>query len=564
MVFEDIGKFAGATSYLHVAFHLDLGDIENHIQMYGQEVVRIMKLVSDHDLTSYKPQAYTPSVPLMDLLQGHQQAHQHILAQALAKEKFFYADLDRLRNLFPHLEEDGTGTRPKRFIGIFQGVLGTFMGIYTQKQIRALERSVSDLYERTTHLIDVTNKHSLQITEVQNTVQDLAAYLKVMTIQNPALTLSDLGMVEHNISRSLEIARNTFQMAQFRRLSIDFLQPEHLQALFKEIQAHAAREKATLIPNKPSDLFQLELSYIFNGQQATLLLHVPMVPQGALLDLYRLHSFPLVYGDVAFLPKPEYDVIALTTGFDRLSVEIKYSDLMDCQHNNRFFICERHGILRRNLSSTCLGALYGQNWEDALSRCRMEVGTHDEAVIHLGHEKYLVYTPEPRTIFTTCRGSSSEEGIKNSDIHLVTGIQEIKIQPGCTAQLRDHHIITDTAMEITPDIVHYTWNFQGLAQHITSTDIHEALAFMDNNIRFDKLTLADLFQNVHDRKSSLSTILTYVALSIAAFLLICFGLVSFFGLRVRDPIRTILRHLLAEVRSAATKKISDAEAPRLS
>ena len=97
------------------------------------------------------------------------------------------------------------------------------MGIYTQKQIRSLEKSVADLYDKNTQLIDVTNKQSLQITETQNTIQDVAAYLNILTIQNPALTLSDLSIAEMNITRSMEIARNTLQLAQSRRLSIDFL-----------------------------------------------------------------------------------------------------------------------------------------------------------------------------------------------------------------------------------------------------------------------------------------------------------------------------------------------------
>ena len=57
---------------------------------------------------------------------------------------------------------------------------------------------------------------------------------------------------------------------------------------------------------------------------------------------------------------PEYNVLALTDNFEQLSLQINHADLMDCQHNNHFHICKRHGVLNRQLNSTCLGALYSQ------------------------------------------------------------------------------------------------------------------------------------------------------------------------------------------------------------
>ena len=123
-------------------------------------------------------------------------------------------------------------------------------------------------------------------------------------------------------------------MAQFHRLSINFLSPEHLIAIFEECQSRATLDKATLIPERHSDLFQLELSYIFNGRQAKFILHAPTIPQGALFCLLHFQSFSVIFEDVAFLPKPDFDVLALTDSFQQLSLQISPADLMDCQHNN--------------------------------------------------------------------------------------------------------------------------------------------------------------------------------------------------------------------------------------
>ena len=444
VVFEDIGHFAGATSYIHVSFHLNLEDLLRPILTFKEYIKKAKANINtvsmiDHDVNGEKAHGV-----LLDLLIKHKTAHQIILDQAEFTAQSLETDFLRLKSLFPtpgtsHQLPAELQERNKRFLGPIGAVLGTFLGIFSQTQIRALERQIGDLYSRTQNLIDITSKHTLQINEHTNLITDLTLYLNVLTVQNPAITLQDVYSMERNITRALEIARNTFQTAQFRRLSIDFLTAEHLQIVFKTIQNRAAEAQATLIPERASDLFQLEMSYIFNGEQAIFILHVPTIPHGALLRLLRFHSFPLVYQDTAFLPKPENDVIALSSDFGELSLELNYADLMDCQHNNRFYVCEKHGILKRRFDSTCLGALHHQNWVLAISLCQMEVGHTEEAVLHLQGSKYLVYSPVDVTAPIQC-GNTSDS--KSTQAYIAAGIREITVQPGCTARLIDHQIIS--------------------------------------------------------------------------------------------------------------------------
>jgi hypothetical protein len=105
--------------------------------------------------------------------------------------------------------------------------------------------------------------------------------------------------------------------------------------------------------------------------------------------------------------------------------------------------------------------------------------------------------------------------------------------------LKDHHIITDTALQITPDIVHYQWNFDKLAKHISPQQIKDALSFMEDNIHFEKLTLADLLQNIHDQNESLSpwTIAAIVMSTLAVFGFIIYSL---FGIYLTPTIRMFL------------------------
>jgi hypothetical protein len=50
-----------------------------------------------------------------------------------------------------------------------------------------------------------------------------------------------------------------------------------------------------------SDLFQVESSLLYDGQDGHILIHVPMAPRNTLLRLLRLHPFPLPMFDTHHL-----------------------------------------------------------------------------------------------------------------------------------------------------------------------------------------------------------------------------------------------------------------------
>ena len=81
----------------------------------------------------------------------------------------------------------------------------------------------------------------------------------------------------------LEVAFHIIQQAQHRRLIIYLLPLAQLQLLYNKLKLQAKENGCTLLPSKPSDLFQIEKSYFHDGQDVHLLLHVPMVPEDNLL-----------------------------------------------------------------------------------------------------------------------------------------------------------------------------------------------------------------------------------------------------------------------------------------
>ena len=77
------------------------------------------------------------------------------------------------------------------------------------------------------------------------------------------------------------------------------------------------------------------------------MLHVATVSTGALLRITWFHTFPSIYDNTAFLPKPKFDIITPVTVAQLLRPD-------------EFYLREKHGIQKHKLTSTFLDSLGSQ------------------------------------------------------------------------------------------------------------------------------------------------------------------------------------------------------------
>ena len=71
VIFEEIGCFAGATSYIHVAVHLDLHDLESLLDAYAAQIEEVRQEIAQYDLSLFQVGGYKPTNVLQDLIQRH-------------------------------------------------------------------------------------------------------------------------------------------------------------------------------------------------------------------------------------------------------------------------------------------------------------------------------------------------------------------------------------------------------------------------------------------------------------------------------------------------------------
>jgi hypothetical protein len=133
------------------------------------------------------------------------------------------------------------------------------------------------------------------------------------------------------------------------------------------------------------------------------------------------------------------------------------ANLMSCHRINTAYLCERHGIMRRELNSTCLGSLYMQDFPRATNLCEMHIVEQVETVLQLQDNWYLVYSPSAFTSYIICLNNS------NSEVFMKTGPNRIFISPSCRMRLKDHVLISDFSLHLDSIIKHYEWDLDEIA-----------------------------------------------------------------------------------------------------
>jgi hypothetical protein len=95
---------------------------------------------------------------------------------------------------------------------------------------------------------------------------------------------------------------------------VDLLTPDTLKQVFRHLQDQAKSQDLKLMINQPSDLFQIDISYLHGNKTVTLILHVPMVSEENKLNLLQFIPFPLsqsLGANTTVTPKVDKDLIAL-------------------------------------------------------------------------------------------------------------------------------------------------------------------------------------------------------------------------------------------------------------
>ena len=350
--------------------------------------------------------------------------------------------------------------RRKRFAGVVAlplAIAATAMGIYNSVQIEFLKSELTQVQENGRRLFEVVSTHDKEIKDIHTALRQLGDLMAGILSINPALLDVRLTRIENQIKDRLRLATHAIQTGQHRRLAVDYLSPSAIRALFTRLQTRSHEFGCDLLLEHHSDLFQIEVSVLFDGEDVHLLLHVPMVPQNTLLRLFKLHPFPLPFFSEHFLiPEVQNDILAVSSNDHRFSVQLSSVDLLGCHRMNQVFMCSKFAVLSRQFNQTCLGALFNQDFTNAQSICKFQIVPVCEKVLQLKNNWFVSYMIQASTIPIRCHNGTV------SEIHLGKGSQKFHLSPGCKANFLDHSVTADLSIQMPNEIVHYEWDWEPL------------------------------------------------------------------------------------------------------
>ena len=436
---------ASSVQYIFTTMTINLTRLEESVDSYRETILKTIKQVQ--------------SIP--DTIRGSK--HIQDLKERLINNLYIHLDdLDtekvRIKNIKGHLpkqeEHPKVGGKkkhqrsPRFVIQMLFGALGTFMGMFDKHHYAKMQKQIEEQHAITKRLIEVVNTQGKAINDILSSLDQFQSQLDAQAALNPANLDAALQSTNRKVRLEVSQVFRVLQTAQWRRLSMDFLSEEQSNELYDTLEATALESGSTLLIQKPSDIFQLELSYFYNGDIITLLLHVPMVPKGSLLRLVKLHPFPLpVAGNYSIVPDVDSEILALSVTEVRMSAQFPATNLMGCNQINHIYLCENQGVLNKKLSQSCLGALYNQDFVTARTLCPMKIIYAEEVIYRLQDNVHLVYTPVGQTIPINCPDKSYEKWIQK-------GVSEFQLEAGCKAELIHHWVFADYAISLDTGLQH--------------------------------------------------------------------------------------------------------------
>ena len=509
IIFENIGKMATAITYINIKLTVNISEIEDMVRQYGN----FIKLHHQQFITIANDK--NQSSEIRDIARSGEQ----LLWQFTLDYHTLRDEVHLLKRLLPVPR-----IRDKRFIGLFGiglGVMGTFMGLYNTAQLTTLQNRLDDLSNKQNKMVKVVMQVIKEQEKIADAMDSINTLVQAMNILNPSMLGVRFNRIDRILRSTIQRLFHTFQMAQSHRLSVDFNSADELQNIYNKLSAIAIKDKLTLLTEKPLDLFQIETSYFSDGSLLHLLLHVPAVSEGSLLNLLRMYPLPVpISPTTAIYPIIDDNVLGLSPGREQLVVHLSTTDLMDCKLLNKIYLCERHAVLHRQINDSCIGALYLQDFKSASALCPITAAPVTEIVRQLSDNWFIIFSPRPQTARISCTNGTL------SQFYLPEGIARQHLSPGCRADFQNHVLLTDNSILIENDIQHFDWTWiKDLTQMGNFTQQLEEM----HHLGLDHPTIDELvhFQShshggIHKTwKWFLKITTAVIAICLTIFLLVC-------------------------------------------
>ncbi len=426
-------------------------------------------------------------------------------------------------------DTNDTNNRHKRAVpivamAIIAGVLGTFLGMYNTWEIQNLKARLNEMDKNHNLLVHVTQRQEEQINRITENMNAICALITMMAKNNPTLIAEQISSQISLFETRLTMATNAVQQLQHRRLAIDMLDTQQLTEMHNAVLNVAKERGYHLMPERISDYFQIEVSYLRKGDDILIMMHVPCIIHDQLLTVYKYVPLPfpipkflttdsatiadLISGrssnrsqidrqDMdALIIIPEMEMIAVGRS-DKFKV-LSQADLAACIKRNKIYLCEKHQVLHTNLQASCLGSIYSNYEQGIKENCKLERRKLKETVYQLSPTDHLVFTPQPYNAKIECRNGSS------FPVYL-TQVHKLTVPEDCKINLKSHTITSDYNIRVSPPALDVPWTLDPM--QLPANILLDA-AIIDRKISELDINLKNLLNETSQRTNFLAMLNT--------------------------------------------------------
>ncbi len=401
----------------------------------------------------------------------------------------------------PQKTEISTPGRPKRFITLGISIAAMAMSTFNTVRITHLNEEISTLKEKTNLILDVVHLHKKHLHHVEEKLEQTNMLLADLLEVNVWFSSKVTDAIEKKFESVVWHHKNVVKSAQHHRLAPGALPHDVLDRIIQHVTAVAKKKNLIPFVTFASDLFQIEVSHLYlpATNEFTLILHVPMVANSNLLNLYEFLPLPIHFNFAAnisiTLDIGQTNLLAI--GHSQSFQAISSTDLHACLHLGDPFFCKGRKVMETNLKRSCLGALYITNSNSIQNHCRFKIAEAREKIFELSENTWAVYSIGTISTNQVCPAANDVTAMQ-----ILSG-DMIKIKPGCYVRTMDHIISADKSetIEIAIKTIDWAGEITDLFHYESKDAIHQAVKGLHNqyNCEFNATVLLDQLDQLDQR-----------------------------------------------------------------
>jgi hypothetical protein len=320
------------------------------------------------------------------------------------------------------------------------------MSTFNTVRITQLNNEINTLKEKTDLILDIVHLHEKHLHHLDEKIDQTDKLLANLLESNVLFSSKVTDAIEKKFQSVVWHHENVVKSAQHHRLAPGALPHDILDGIITHVTQVAQKKNLVPFVTFALDLFQIEVSHLYTPatNEFTLILHIPMVTNSNLLNLYEFLPLPIHFNFATnILITPDVgQTNLLAIGHSQSFQTISSTDLHACLHLGDTFFCKGRKVMETSLKRSCLGALYMANSESIQNHCCFKITEAQEKIFELSENTWAVYSVGTINTNEVCPADNDV-----TEMQIKSG-ETIRIKPGCYVRTMDHVISADESESI--------------------------------------------------------------------------------------------------------------------